>query len=66
MRNEKPSATDEGVNATVTRLMYEKNMADNIPDDEELTLKPNMKNTLVKKIKIQRHHDGKFEVPKWE
>lgn len=43
MRNEKPSATDEGVNATVTRLMYEKNMADNIPDDEELTLKPNMK-----------------------
>ena len=66
VRNEKPGATEEGVDATVTRLMYEKNMADNIPDDEELTLKPNCKKTLVKKVEIVRYHDGKFEVAKWD
>ena len=33
VRNEKPAATEEGVNATVTRLMYEKNLKDAIPDD---------------------------------
>ena len=42
VRNEKPGATEEGVDATVTRLMYEKNLKDAIPDDIELTLKPDM------------------------
>ena len=46
VRNEKPAATEEGVNATVTRLMYEKNLKDAIPDDQELTLKPDMTKTL--------------------
>ena len=66
MRNDKPSATEEGVNATVTRLMYEKNMADAVPADEELTLKPDMKRTLKKKIEVKRYCEGKFEVPKWD
>ena len=48
VRNEKPGATEEGVDATVTRLMYEKNLEDAIPDDQELTLRPNMERTLVK------------------
>ena len=42
VRNEKPGATEEGVDATVTRLMYEKNLHDAIPNDIELTLKPDM------------------------
>ena len=66
VRNEKPGATEEGVDATVTRLMYEKNLKDAIPDDIELTLKPDMSQTLQKKIEVHRYHDGKFEVPKWE
>ena len=66
VRNEKPAATEEGVNATVTRLMYEKNLKDAIPDDQELTLKPDMTKTLQKKIEIVRYHDGKFEVPAWD
>ena len=66
VRNEKPGATEEGVDATVTRLMYEKNMADAIPDDQELTLKPNMKWTLVKKLEVVRYHDGVFQVSQWD
>ena len=50
----------------MTRLMYEKNMNDAIPDDPELTLKPNCKATLVKKIEIVRYCDGVFEVAKWD
>ena len=37
-----------------------------MPDDQELTLKPDMKRTLKKKIEIKRWHDGKFEVAKWD
>lgn len=66
VRKDYPAASDEGVNAIVTRLMYEKNLKDAIPDDQELTLKPNMKRTLVKQIEIKRSHDGKFEVTKWD
>ena len=46
--------------------MYEKNLHDAIPDDEQLTLKPDMKRTLVKKIETRRYCDGVFEVPKWD
>ena len=44
--NDYPAATEEGINAIVTRLMYEKNLAARIPDDKELTLRPDIGKTL--------------------
>lgn len=66
VRIDNPGATEEGINAIVYRIMYEKNLAESIPDDKELTLKPDMKRTLAKRIEIKRHHDGVFEVTKWD
>jgi len=46
VRNEYPASSEETINAIVTRRMYEKNLAARIPDDKELTLRPNMTRTL--------------------
>jgi len=46
VRNDYPASSEETINAIVTRLMYEKNLADRVPEDKELTLRPNTKKTL--------------------
>lgn len=38
-----PAGSDEAINAIVTRKIYEAELAANVPDDVELTLRPNMK-----------------------
>ena len=42
VRNEFPDASVETLNAIVTRRIYEKSLMAAIPEDKELTLKPNM------------------------
>ena len=42
-RNDLPAGTEEVINAIVTRKIYEIEQAANVPDDPELTLRPNMK-----------------------
>ena len=65
VRYEQPRASEEVVNATVTRLIYEKELADRTPEDTELTLKPNMKKTLKTEVTIERYHTGVWEVSKF-
>ena len=45
-RNDLPAGTDENINAIVTRKIYEIEQAANVPDDPELTLRPNLKKTI--------------------
>ena len=47
-RNDLPAGTDEVINAIVTRKIYEIEQAANVPDDPELTLRPNLKKTIRK------------------
>ena len=42
-RNDLPAGTDEVINAIVTRKIYEIEQAANVPEDPELTLRPNLK-----------------------
>ena len=65
VRNDKPTASEEVVNSTVTKLLYEKKLADAKPDDPELTLKPNMQKTLKTVTVTKRSHNGKWEVSKF-
>lgn len=63
---EMPRASKERVEATVFRKMYEKKNIENEPYDPELTLKPNMKKTLINRKGVKYHHTGKFEMCKFE
>jgi len=61
-----PGATPECVNGVVTRLIYEELHNAKVPDDPELSLKPDCSKTLpIEKIKI-RFHNGKYEVNKFD
>ena len=62
VRNEFPAGTDEFVNSTVTRKIWEMEQASHVPPDPELTLRPNMKKTLKKETVIERHHTGVWQV----
>lgn len=42
-RNDLPAGTDEVINAIVTRKIYQIEQAANVPEDPELTLRPNLK-----------------------
>jgi hypothetical protein len=64
-RNDLPAGTDEVINAIVTRKIYEIEQAANIPDDPELTLRPDMKKTIRKETITMRHHNGKYEVDRF-
>ena len=64
-RNDLPAGTDEVINAIVTRKIYEIEQAANVPDDPELTLRPNMKKTIRHETITMRHHNGKYEVDRF-
>lgn len=64
-RNDLPAGTDEVINAIVTRKIYEIEQAANVPEDPELTLRPNLKQTIRKETVTQRHHNGKYEVDRF-
>ena len=64
-RNEFPAGTDEAINAIVTKKIYEIEQAAHLPDDPELTLKPNMKKTIRHDMVTQRHHNGKYEIDRF-
>ena len=64
-RNDLPAGTDEVINAIVTRKIYEIEQAANVPEDPELTLRPNLKKTIRKETVTQRHHNGKYEVDRF-
>ena len=60
-----PRATKEGVNGVVTRLLYEKMHNATVPEDPELTCKPDCSKTLVSEKTRIRYHNGKYEVNKF-
>ena len=45
----------------MTRLIYENGLNAGIPDDKELTLKPDMKKTLKHVKERVTYHNGKYE-----
>lgn len=60
-----PRASKEVVDAVVTRKLYEKTLHDAVPEDKELTLKPDISKTLrTYKVK-ERYHNGKYEENKF-
>ena len=60
-----PRATKEGVNGVVTRLIYEKLHNALVPEDPELTLKPDCKRTIRSDKTKVRSHNGKYEENKF-
>ena len=64
-RNDLPAGTDEVINAIVTRKIYEIEQAANVPDDPELTLRPNMKKTIRHETITIRVHTGVYEVDRF-
>lgn len=61
-----PRATKEGVNGMVTKLLNQHLHDAEVPEDPELTMKPNMDKTLKpQKTKIY-FHNGKYEVNKFD
>ena len=47
---EKPTASEQVIDAIVTRRLYERELAAHVPEDKELTLKPAIEKTLRQKI----------------
>jgi len=64
-RNDFPAGTDEFINATVTKKIYEIEQAALVPADPELTLRPDNKKTIRREIVVQRHHNGKYELDRF-
>ena len=64
--HERPNATIQGVNGTVTRMIYEHLHNAAVPDDVELTLKPDCKKTLRSVKTKDRYHNGKYELNKFD
>lgn len=66
VQHELPRASEEVINATVLRRMYENELSKNDAADPELTGKPNCAKTL-KSVKTKKwHHNGKHESNKFE
>ena len=63
---EMPRSSKNVIDAIVTRRIYEKGLKDHIPDDPELTLKPDMKRTIKQKVVKERYHNGKYEKSKFD
>lgn len=66
VRNELPDASVETLNAIVTRRIYEKGLCAAVPEDKELTLKPDMTKTLKTIRERFTFHNGKYEQQKFE
>ena len=49
----------------MTRKIYEIEQASHVPDDPELTLRPDMKKTLRKETVTYRHHNGTYELDRF-
>ena len=66
IQHELPRASEEVINATVLRRMYESEQSQHDLEDPELTGKPNCKKTL-KSVKVKVwYHNGKYEPNKFE
>lgn len=61
-----PRATKEAINGIVTRLIQKELHDAAVPDDPELTLKPDIKKTLREKKTKERYHNGKYEENKFD
>ena len=61
VRDEFPDASEETLNAIVTRRIYEEDLKAHIPEDEELTLKPDISKTIRRDEKRVAYHNGKYE-----
>ena len=61
-----PRATKEGVNGMVTRMINQHLHDADVPDDPELTLKPNCSKTIKKTKTKVYYHNGKYEVNKFD
>ena len=65
VRNEFPDASVETLNAIVTRRIYERSLLEKIPEDKELTLKPNIAKTLKTVKERVTSHNGVYEEQKF-
>jgi len=65
VRDEYPDASIETLNAIVTRRIYELGLKARVPEDPELTLKPDMSRTLKKVQERICYHNGKYEERKF-
>lgn len=61
-----PRATKEAIDGTVTRLIYEQMHNAKVPEDPELTMKPDCSKTLKNEKTKVRFHNGKYEVRKFD
>jgi hypothetical protein len=61
VRDEFPDASAETLNAIVTRRIYEEDLKAHVPEDQELTLKPDMTKTLKRIQERVAYHNGKYE-----
>lgn len=66
VRDEFPDASTETLNAIVTRRIYEQQLKAGVPEDPELTLKPDMSKTLKRVQERVSYHNGKFEASKFD
>ena len=66
MQHELPRASEEVINATVLRRLYENEQSKNDLADPELTGKPDCKKTLKSVKEKKWHHNGKYEPNKFE
>lgn len=65
VRDELPDASEETLNAIVTRKIYEQGLLAAVPEDKELTLKPDMSKTLKRVTERVCYHNGKYEEQKF-
>ena len=64
-RNDFSAGTDEAINSNVTRKIYEIEQASHVPDDPELTLRPDMNKTLRKETETYQHQNGTYELDRF-
>ena len=63
---EMPRASQEAINGIVTRLVQKELHDAAVPDDPELTLKPDLKKTIRENKGKERYHNGKYEENKFD
>ena len=63
---EMPRASKEAINGIVTRLIQEEIHDAAVPNDPELTLRPDIKKTIREKKVKERYHNGKYEENKFD
>lgn len=63
---EMPRASKEAINGIVTRLIQKEIHDAAVPNDPELTLRPDIKKTIREKKVKERYHNGKYEENKFD